>query len=733
MGSEMCIRDRSWSYHTFTYSDGKFTAYLEPDTYDVMFGDNKIGSLVVTTEDKSDMVLELNLFKISGVVEQMVPNSYYQIYTVNKLQFYPFATLQEDGSFLAYLSNGDFYIGGSEGCSVPFSVNGQNVADLSVALTTKKLTGTVKINDGAISADRIRINNDGLYIKEDNTYEIALPVGTYDVYYYNYKPSENIDISCLVDTVTIKNGENHKDFDITIYEMKGTVIDGDGNAYTASKTINFYDSSNTLVQSVDSYESAKGKYSVAFTKPGVYTVEVEAHGHKENCGQITIPEATDPITKDITYPIYHMSGQLLDKTGQPIQKDSGAKFYLYKIVDGNREPIGAINYDTDGNYTCDVFPGTYEIMYSGDKSDGYGVSEVSGTVTITDSSVTKNFQVKGSHVVSGKLKTAGGTPVADMRIQFYQNGSYVDEVRTDENGSYSVTLRAGTYQAKWCDAPLYYEKYEDVELGDVTVDMDDVNKDFISDVCNIHSKLYAASDLVQSKSISMSGAGYTGRCYANSEGLNLYVKKGTYKFYSNYYGNGVMSKTVEISSDYTEPIVLEGAYRISGTVYTDGELVSGTTIEIAKKATPDTIESSTRCNSDGEFEIFVHSLGDYVLYADGVLCETVSLTKHEHISGLRCDTSIIPEPAEQPKAGENQHVVDLSQVRFASKSTGGKAYVKGGNIYFTSASACNYVDLTDYMKKMKWLFEIKNERYKDCLQTNHPSFSAVPIHNWART
>ena len=39
----------------------------------------------------------------------------------------------------------------------------------------------------------------------------------------------------------------------------------------------------------------------------------------------------------------------------------------------------------------------------------------------------------------------------------------------------------------------------------------------------------------------------------------------------------------------------------------------------------------------------------------------------------------------------------------------------------------------NYMKKMKWHFEIKNERYKDCLQTNHPSFSAVPIHNWART
>ena len=703
---------------------GEFTTFLESGDYDIMFLDKKVGTYTVTDTDAVDIILDLPLYKVSGTLSSKENMMWYYVQTAE----YPYNSFEirdiaSDNSFSVYLPNGTYIIKKypvleeeiseetKPGCSQIITVDNRAVENLSINMNVQALHATANVNGEKLSGEKILQNvfftkatdsvwkriltavndgNDGIYI--------TLPIGTYHVIYKNK----------IVDTITIKEGANQKDINIYDYTVQGKVYDGDGNDYECN--IHFYDEADNSVG--EAYNTAEEGYSISFTKAGTYQVKINGL----DCGQIVIDGTKYSITKDITYPIYQISGQLKNSKGEPVTPADNADFYINTIYEnGTRSYYDDIDVTDSGMYAVTgLFPGTYEFVYGGDSTIGYSDSETLGTVTITNQSVTRNFRVKGSHTVSGKLETKGGTPIANALLEFYQNSTYIDEVETDDDGSYSITLKAGTYDVKW-NAMVYNFDVVEQNLGTVTVDTEDVKKDIVSDLYVIRTKVYRASELFTSSALNhvwLAGDKFTETfedfektsLLINDDGYTkMYVKGGTYTITSNYcytHANDTLksSKEITVSNDMTEPIVLEGTYQIAGTLYTDGTPVSDRPyIEIRQNGEK---VDEDYCNSNGTFELYVHSLGDFTIHNEsGKKIGEVSLTEHKDASGVVCNdnTAVVPSPTATPVPTEKQHLVDLSEVRYGTTEGRANAYIRDNNLFFTKATYMNYIDLSDYL------------------------------------
>lgn len=703
---------------------GEFSTFLEAGDYDIMFLGRKVGTYTVTDTDAVDIILDLPLYKVSGTLSSKENMMWYYVQTAE----YPYNSFEirdiaSDNSFSVYLPNGTYIIKKypvleeeiseetKPGCSQIITVDNQAVENLSINMNVQALHATVNVNGEKLSGEKITQNvffvkstdsawnriltavsdgNDGIYI--------TLPIGTYHVIYKDK----------IVDTITIKEGENQKDINIYDYTVQGKVYDGDGNDY--EHNIQFYDEEENWAG--EAYNTAEEGYSISFTKAGTYQVKINGR----DCGQIVIDGTKYSITKDITYPIYQISGQLKNSKGELVTPADDADFYINTIDEnGTKSYYDDIDVTASGTYTVTgLFPGTYEFVYGGDSTIGYSDSETLGTVTITNQSVTQNFRVKGSHTVSGKLETKGGTPIANALLEFYQNSTYIDEVETDDDGSYSITLKAGTYDVKW-NAMVYNFDVVEQNLGTVTVDMNDVAQDIVSDLYEIRAKVYRANELFTSDASDhfwMAGDKFTETfedfektsLLINDDGyMQMYVKGGTYTITSNYcYGytgdKWKSSKEITVSGDMTEPIVLEGTYQIAGRLYTDGTPVSGRPyVEIRQSGEK---VDGVYCSSNGKFELYVHSLGDFTIHNEsGKKIGEVSLTEHKDASGVVCNdnTAVVPSPTATPVPTEKQHLVDLSEVRYGTTEGRANAYIRDNNLFFTKATYMNYIDLADYL------------------------------------
>ncbi|NHN46428.1 hypothetical protein G9464_02275 [Halostella sp. JP-L12] len=121
------------------------------------------------------------------------------------------------------------------------------------------------------------------------------------------------------------------------------------------------------------------------------------------------------------------------------------------VVSIGDERLGAVRTDTDGTFSlttrvpADVPTGSREINASlplRNRALGPAGTDRNVTVLETNTSLTLSGTMVGSDQVraSGTLSTVEGIPVGDQSIEISVNGSVVETVRTDENGSYDLVL-----------------------------------------------------------------------------------------------------------------------------------------------------------------------------------------------------------------------------------------------------------------------------------------------------
>ena len=99
--------------------------------------------------------------------------------------------------------------------------------------------------------------------------------------------------------------------------------------------------------------------------------------------------------------------------------------------------------DANGGYSLTVVAGTYQIEAS---KTGYA-GPPQQTVTVPPSQPNVDFTFPQRYTISGSCATTTARPCKDAQVRTYSGPTSASD-STDANGSYSLTVVAGTYQVE---------------------------------------------------------------------------------------------------------------------------------------------------------------------------------------------------------------------------------------------------------------------------------------------
>ncbi|WP_049971325.1 S8 family serine peptidase [Haladaptatus cibarius] len=174
---------------------------------------------------------------------------------------------------------------------------------------------------------------------------------------------------------------------------------------------------------------------------------------------VSSEDDSDQSPLDITIDRGNLTGTVTDTaTGDPVE---GATVSIDVAVDdGNYTAVT----DENGEYRIDGVPsGTHEVSMS---ADGY--DDVTENVTIpVDDTATLNVELDPTPgTISGTVTASDtGEGVANVTVAAEDDDGNIHETTTDENGSYSLTVTAGTYVVNVAETPGDYRPDEIVTVA----------------------------------------------------------------------------------------------------------------------------------------------------------------------------------------------------------------------------------------------------------------------------
>ncbi len=333
----------------------------------------------------------------------------------------------------------------------------------------------------------------------DGTYSLAVAPGTYIVEFSDSRGATNIRgyysaagfTRLRADATPVDAGETGVDgIDVTLpnlVHVTGTVSDPDGDPI-AGIEVSTYDaegsrgsSATTGVDGTYTLHAAPGTYRVMFQDnrgryaPGWYSSSGFT-GLEADASQVVVgTEDVDGI--DVTLPAaLHITGTVTGTGGTPVA--DGVVFAFDATGDVLRHAWVA----ADGTYSLLVAPGAYTLRFrAGMDTYAPGWYSTSGFTPYSASAtpvVVSTSDVSGVDVtlpialhVTGTVTRAGGTPIADIRVDAYDvagtgawtadkpGGScWSDEtpnpdasVCTAGDGTYSLAVAPGTYTVQFWD------------------------------------------------------------------------------------------------------------------------------------------------------------------------------------------------------------------------------------------------------------------------------------------
>lgn len=220
--------------------------------------------------------------------------------------------------------------------------------------------------------------------------------------------------------------------------VQGTVRDINGDP-VANALVKIYDENGNEVAQVKTDEN--GNYSLEVEEVGDYELvaTIPGYGDKE---PVSITEDWDSDERiDLTLePMLTAQGQVKNEDGSP------AANVEIELRDDKGNVIYSGMTDEDGYYQ---FPLEEDETYTAFATDGNLAGEETFT---TDSSYDPledtDIQLGPVHTVQGVVQDEDGNPVANALVKIYdENGNEVGQVRTDENGEYSIPIyEEGDYE-----------------------------------------------------------------------------------------------------------------------------------------------------------------------------------------------------------------------------------------------------------------------------------------------
>jgi hypothetical protein len=224
--------------------------------------------------------------------------------------------------------------------------------------------------------------------------------------------------------------------------------------------LDVYANDNNNLYQTDGYTDASGNYVLGVLGLGSSdSWYVQANGNNQltnyiftqeningniNAGQAVLQNFTAILATN------HITGYLRDNLSNPIASIS---VYAHAPLNGTNFNAGNATTDASGNYTLNVFNGTWTVgVNSGGGSDslpGNYLDPANQSVVISNNNVTANFiAILATNTISGYLKDNSGNPIAgvgvgaDVTINSVDFMQYVD---TDANGNYSFNVANGTW------------------------------------------------------------------------------------------------------------------------------------------------------------------------------------------------------------------------------------------------------------------------------------------------
>jgi hypothetical protein len=111
-----------------------------------------------------------------------------------------------------------------------------------------------------------------------------------------------------------------------------------------------------------------------------------------------------------------------------------------------------VSTDPDGSYSITLQNATYDISFYLPANVTYA-SPVGQSVTVSSSSVTKNFSLSNGTTVSGTVKDSISEGVVNAYISFTKNGQSVGTSVTP-SGTFTITLGDGSYSVSVTPPPV---------------------------------------------------------------------------------------------------------------------------------------------------------------------------------------------------------------------------------------------------------------------------------------
>jgi Leucine-rich repeat (LRR) protein len=237
----------------------------------------------------------------------------------------------------------------------------------------------------------------------------------------------------LSNGVSIKWEEGNR-IRIIFYDVTGQITDTTGNAIPEAE-VKVYDETAGLMETLET--DAKGYYTIRLSN-GAYTVTAHAPGHDSKTGTINVDEGSitgEDLSLKLT--VYQITGKVSDEDDEIVAEA------VVTIYDEEGMLVSEVRTDENGEYTVSLTNGEYKVRT---RAKGYQTNQ-SGIV------ISKGILNKGKivmqklvYTVKGQLRGRDGNTVERASISVKdENGNTIYTTQSDENGTYKLELKNGSY------------------------------------------------------------------------------------------------------------------------------------------------------------------------------------------------------------------------------------------------------------------------------------------------
>lgn len=184
----------------------------------------------------------------------------------------------------------------------------------------------------------------------------------------------------------------------------------------------------------------KGTYDVIITSDGYYDFD-EKHGFEID-DQYNFLMVPHPI--DLTGTVW------FDKNGNGDMEGSEAVPYVPVVINVKGDDIAYTTMSNGkGQYSYTLVPGSYRVTAWYTDPEGKNYSRIINTVTVNegDDTVKQDLNLEIKYEIEGMIRDfLHKVPIKGVELDFLdEHGNTIENFETDEDGTYRVVIREGTY------------------------------------------------------------------------------------------------------------------------------------------------------------------------------------------------------------------------------------------------------------------------------------------------